>query len=325
MKKYIVLVFIIFFVGCGKNEPIQSSTIPTWYLNSPNNTPLYLYGEGSGYTLEEAKINALNTMASKLIVSISSSLSTQTNTYTNSISSSYDKSVSKKLNQDVEKIEFTNATVEKAEQIINQFYVLMRVNREQLFLLKKKDFINQDKRIEKLFSNAQLKDPFEKIFALNEIIELSKDASKKVKILNAIDNDFNAQKYINKYTQYQDIQNELKHNTPLQLSSNLENDYFKNIVKELLSLERYKISQNSQVKLELFTTIQNSQTMGWNIVKANTNITLKNNTKILSSYTINSIGRSSTSKESAISNAALDLKNQIKKKRIENILFGNNN
>jgi hypothetical protein len=76
----------------------------------------FLYGEGENTTLEECEnLNALNTMASRLVVSVSSSLQSNFDkiNYFMEHQSSYSKDVSKDVKLEVQKIKFTNAVVEK--------------------------------------------------------------------------------------------------------------------------------------------------------------------------------------------------------------------
>ena len=64
------------FSGCINNAN-KSSTIPNWYLSSPQNNLNFIYGVGEGKNIDEAKQNALNDISSRLIVSVSSVVNAQ--------------------------------------------------------------------------------------------------------------------------------------------------------------------------------------------------------------------------------------------------------
>ena len=145
-----MVVFSLAFVGCVNSK--QDIEIPQWYLNSPANTGLFLYGSGDGENLEAAKSNALNNMAAGLVVSISSSLQTTTKTSVLNGKDSYSKDISKDVKVEVQKIKFTNAIVKNSQLINGRFYVLMQVNRIDLFIQKKSEFDTRDNRIDDILS-----------------------------------------------------------------------------------------------------------------------------------------------------------------------------
>ena len=99
LKKQLLLMcslIILVFSGCSSNKQDSASyDIPSWYLNTPNNSAVYLYGAGEANNLEESKNIALNNLASKLSVNVSSVINTYKNATTDESGNSvYNKDIS---------------------------------------------------------------------------------------------------------------------------------------------------------------------------------------------------------------------------------------
>ena len=321
-KHIYLLLLTFFFVACGTPDtPQKQSTIPSWYLNPPANNQFYLYGEGDGADMQEAKINALNTMAGKLSVEISSSMINNTNTYTNGIVNTYDKSISKTIQQDIKKIDFTNIKTLKAINQNYRYYVLLQVDKEQLITIKKEQFLLLDKRINEIYTSSLHQKPFEQIQTIYSLYNMINEAKEKLNILKILQNSFNAKQYLTKYNTIQDKINTLKKTTPLGLSSNQTNKYFQNKLADLLGQSHYVVQNNNDVSIKLDSQIRYSKAYGWDVTKVNTNITLKSYGKIIANKNIESLGKSSSSQENALTHAALHFKQQIENMGIDTILF----
>jgi len=94
-KSILYILTIILFGACASKKPAveyKPQKLPSWYLQPYNDTKL-LYGTGEGKNQDEAVANALNTLVSKLSISISSKYESQTNISQHS----YNKKSSQKL------------------------------------------------------------------------------------------------------------------------------------------------------------------------------------------------------------------------------------
>ena len=321
-KHIFLLLLAFFFIACGAPDtPQKQSTIPSWYLNPPVNNQLYLYGEGDGADMQEAKTNALNTMAGKLSVEISSSMVNNTNTYTNGIVNTYDKSISKTIQQDIKKIDFTNIKTLKAINQNYRYYVLLQVDKEELILIKKEAFFLLDKRINEIYTSSLNKKPFEQIQTIYSLNNMINEAKEKLNILKILQDSFNSKLYITKYNTIQDKIHTLKNTTPIALSSNQKSKYFQNKFADLLGKNHYVVQNNSDISISIDSQIRYSKAYGWDVAKVNTNITLKSYGKIIANKNIESLGKSSSSQENALANAALHFKQQIETMGIDTILF----
>ena len=297
--------------------------MPTWYINAPSNNNLYLYGEGEANSLEEAKNNALNSMASRLVVSVGSSMKTVTSLSHNSNSqNSYNKNISKNLKVDVQKIKFTNATVQRSQKIGDRFYILMEVDREELFNNKKKEFdINNDSLLETYLSLPSYS-KLEQIKILQDIYPKIIEAKKQAIILNAINNKFNIEPFIKKYDNYLNTINLLKNIITIKVITNKKDNYFADNLIDLLNQNNYKVTNNnSDILIKIDNKIKHSMARGWYIAKVSTTLSVISNNKTISNKVISTVGRSSTSQESAVENASKSFMEQIEQKSLNNILF----
>lgn len=325
---HIFLSFIlsIAFIGCSKpsllslKQTTSQHTTPKWYLLSPNNNTLFIYGTGEGDTKEEAKNNALNEMASKLVVSVGSSLKTTTKVSDDS----YSKNIQRDVKIDIQKIKFINAKIEKIVQIGDKFYILLKVNRIELFEQKRKEFDINDERVTKQYNSISSYAKLEKIKILQNISPDLINGKQQALILNAINNDFNQAPYMKKYDSYLDEIYNLKKSSSIYVSTNNKHRYFADSLIEMLNQKQYKIGEdkNSDIKIKINNKIKYSIARGWNIAKVITTLSVISNGKTISNKNISTLGRSSTSKESALESAAKQFTIKIKKDGLDKIVFG---
>ena len=60
---------------------------------------------------------------------------------------------------------------------------------------------------------------------------------------------------------------------------------------------------------------------GWNVAKVATTLSVMSNNKIVSNRTLSSVGRSSTSKESALEDASKSFLKKIKEETLDKVIF----
>lgn len=326
-KKIIASTLVVLSLsGCVGNLSLtkEEVKIPSWYLNAPINNTVFIYGEGeSRVSVSDAKNNALNNMASRLVVSVGSSLASRTTTSINDTGNSYSKDVTKDVKVNVGKIKFTNASTEKSINVKESFYVLMKVNREELFKNKKIEFDIRDSRIDTKYNSITKYGKIEQIHILQTLYPTIKKAKTQSIVLNAINNDFNQAPYIKKYDSYIDKITELKNNSTISVNTNNRKKYFADSLIDMLNQKQYRVSYgtNSDVVVSLNNKVRYSIARGWNIAKVSTAISVISNNKIISNTIITSLGRSSTSKESALENASVDFLVQIEEKTLDKVIF----
>lgn len=325
-KSIATLSLAVAFSGCvGGLAPKKEVQLPQWYLVAPTNTALFLYGEGEGNSIEEAKTNALNNMASGLVVSVSSSLQTNTKSLlSNDGKASYSKDVSKNVKVEVQKIKFTNAIVKNSENIDGKFYTLMQVNRQELFTQQKGEFDSKDSRADELYSSLNGKAKLDQIHILQDMYPLLKEAKAQTIVLNAINNDFPYATYTKKYDGYMDKLDDIKSNCVINVTTNQNEKYFVDNLVDMLNQNKFKISNstnNSDISIQLTTSPKYSVSSGWNIAKVSTTLSVISNGKIVSNKIITSVGRSSTSTESALEDASKRFREAIEEQTLDTVIF----
>ncbi len=312
--------------GCFQqptSTAITSYTVPKWYLNPIQNSNIYLYGVGEGKTLKEAKNNALNDMASRLSVTIDSNIQQYKNiTSSNTSVGNYQKRLTQNINVEVKKINFTNARVDNSEILNNSFFVQMKVNRQELFNAHKSAFELSEQTIQTNVKNSSTLPILERIYALKQLEPTLEKASSQALILNAIENSFSAQSYVKNYQAIQNQTQTLKNNLRVKLSTNLSQKHFANELLSLLNAQGYKVVNTlPNVEIHLNHTVNYSVALGWQIAKVSSNISVISSDKTVSNTVINSVGRSSSSKENALISASKYFKNEVEKQGLNRVLF----
>lgn len=326
-NKYLTLliIFLTFLIsGCS---PLKQSNaaqdIPSWYLNAPNNNTSYLYGTGQGDTVDESKNMALNNLASKLSVNVSSVISSYKSvTSSNNGNSDYSKDVSQDVSVEVEKMRFANYEVEKSIQQGNYFFTLVKVSRTKLFNEKYKEFELLDSAISKQLNIINNKPILEQIQALQNLYPKLNTAKKDAFILYTIKNNFDYAQNLMLYDNAIDKINILKDKITINVTTNEESKFFFNEIIQLLNENKYKVSNtNDDTQIKIKNVTRYSIAKSWHIAKVSTTLTSISNDKTIANTTINSVGRSTSSQENALASAALHFKKQVYDIGLENILF----
>jgi hypothetical protein len=108
-------------VPAARSAPAE----PEWVLQPPPNTADWLWGIGEGPDLEEAKRVALKDVAARLRVSVSSTTDDRVTAYNGSV----DRLSRTRIQQDVQKMEFTNAILDKTTPSPRGVYALFKIDR----------------------------------------------------------------------------------------------------------------------------------------------------------------------------------------------------
>lgn len=321
-KYFLLLILVILVQGCiGEKKQYNLNipdSVPTWYINSPINTPIHLYGIGEGDSIKEAKANSLNDMSSRLLVRIESSLETKKSTSLDF----YEKEVNQDIKVDIEQIQYTNVKIDKNSFLDYKYYILTKVNRNQQFEEKKKEFDILDKKLTKKYNSLKRKNTYEKIIILENMKESIAKNKKRAFILYAIKNEFNYGKYFEKYSDYIELIQTLKNQLKVSIRSDEYHNYFKDILTDEMNKDNYKISSNNpDIKISIKNKKRYSNSRGWIIVKISSTISIISKGKTVSNNIINTIGRSTSSKENAVQDASIEFSQLINDKGLNKLLF----
>lgn len=321
MKPFLLIIsisLVLLFSGCSKNKPVKVDSYPNWYINPPVNNENYLYGEGLGVTKDEAKQNALHNLSSRLIVKVSSSIQTNTNSYSNGVVGSYNKSIQKDVKTEIEKIQLSNAKTLKTKYVNSEFVTLIQIDKNELYLNYLNNFKQLDTQIIQQYTQNKSKPILEKLITINNLKSKIQKNTTNSAILKALDSSFIPPNYSN-------ILNEesiLKSN-PIFITSNTPNKPFANQLSNLLNKNGYQTNtnKNNEIKIDIKNNIQNSKARGWFITKTTTTLKVFSKDKLISTNIIDSVGRSSSSKELSLQSSANDFNTKINKLGLEKILF----
>jgi hypothetical protein len=317
----LLLILSIFFIGCNSsNTPIvlvkehKVQNLPSWYLSAPNNNQDFLYGIGAALTLSQAKNEALNSLASRLFISISSN--------THSIKSSdsfenYSSINNQEIFLEVEKIDLLNSKIEKSIKVNDEYFVLLSIDRKKLFkeYFFKLDAI--DRKISQFYDKAINLSNIFTISYSKEILDLIDEAFLLTKKLSVINENFNKSQYDLKYHKIKfDLLN-LRKNIKLKIKSN----HFLKSLKSYISRNNILLSnKNFDAIVSSFENINYSKYNNWFIAKCNISVEILVNAEVLSTNNFTIIGRSTHSNFQALENAKKSLEKKLLNIDINNFL-----
>jgi hypothetical protein len=317
----LLLILSIFFIGCNSsNTPIvlvkehKVQNLPSWYLSAPNNNQDFLYGIGAALTLSQAKNEALNSLASRLFISISSN--------THSIKSSdsfenYSSINNQEIFLEVEKIDLLNSKIEKSIKVNDEYFVLLSIDRKKLFkeYFFKLDTI--DRKISQFYDKAINLSNIFTISYSKEILDLIDEAFLLTKKLSVINENFNKSQYDLKYHKIKfDLLN-LRKNIKLKIKSN----HFLKSFKSYISKNNILLSnKNFDAIVSSFENINYSKYNNWFIAKCNISVEILVNAEVLSTNNFTIIGRSTHSNFQALENAKKSLEKKLLNIDINNFL-----
>ena len=136
MKYLLPIFFSIFFVACfgiNKDEISQNNSLkyPSWYLNPPLNDGNILYGVGVANTKQEAILNALDDLSSRLMLTIQSNQEISLKSFRD-----YREYVSKtttfNINTKSEKLTFKDYKIEDFYSFQKDIFYLISIKKSDL-------------------------------------------------------------------------------------------------------------------------------------------------------------------------------------------------
>lgn len=249
IKYCLVLLLPLFFTACaggalGQPSVAKNNELPSWYLNTPASNNNFYHGVGSGSTKEEAKISALNNIASEISVSISSNMEISKKTTT----SSYEKEVQSNTKSSVDKIKFTGVTIVENAQQNGKIYTYLKVNRAILFDAQKTKVDNDYNKLIGTWKNIQKNGVFSLVQNSDQLNKDIVQVSSKLPILKAINNSFDNTKYDERLLNIKNEAVALKSNASVFVNSKNNAKPYAAVVKQYISSLGLKIVNSSNVK-----------------------------------------------------------------------------
>ena len=283
----------------------ESNSIPNWFYSVPQSKK-YFYGAGEGRNINEAKNSALNYIASEIQTTISSQFSKIASYSRGSVSNSFYESAKEKIDSEVAKINFTNIEIVETIKVGESIYILLRVNKQELFRNLKTEFELLDSEIDTNIKAIKNFSSLEKLITLNKLTPKIKEAINKAIILSVLNPNFNVQTYIKKYNSYLQEKIKLYHSVTFNIESN---NIFAQKLVEVMNQNGYKIGY-SDLKIVVKPNIKYSTVYGMIIARGDINIQIMVRNRVIKSTSIQVKGISTT-KYQALLKASIDFKDKL--------------
>lgn len=315
MKYLLPIFFSIFFVACfgiNKDEISQNNSLkyPSWYLNPPLNDEK-LYGVGVANTKQEAILNALDDLSSRLMLTIQSNQEISLKSFRD-----YREYVSKtttfNINTKSEKLTFKDYKIEDFYSFQKEIFYLISI--------KKSDLINSlNSQISNLYDEYEIikrsnDDILNKNIKYKELLEKFYININKAELLESLQN---KNKSENRYIKtIQKIEEEIKNSISkisFFIKSDDNSEIFKEVFKNSLNKKSYKVVEKKDseniYEIDLSSNQSKIRPSGFFIIENILNIKVKDkNNRQLSSKTIELKGASSNNFDDAKINLIQKLK-----------------
>ncbi|MCT7443783.1 LPP20 family lipoprotein [Aliarcobacter cryaerophilus] len=316
MKYLLPIFFSIFFVACfgiNKDEISQNNSLkyPSWYLNPPLNDGNILYGVGVANTKQEAILNALDDLSSRLMLTIQSNQEISLKSFRD-----YREYVSKtttfNINTKSEKLTFKDYKIEDFYSFQKEIFYLISI--------KKSDLINSlNSQISNLYDEYEIlkrsnDDILNKNIKYKELLEKFYINLNKAELLESLQNkNMSENRYIKTI---QKIEEEIKNSISkisFFIKSDDNSEVFKEVFKNSLNKKSYKVVEKKDIEnvyeIDLSSNQSKIRPSGFFIIENILNIKVKDkNNRQLSSKTIELKGASSNNFDDAKINLIQKLK-----------------
>ncbi|WPD02682.1 LPP20 family lipoprotein [Arcobacter cryaerophilus gv. pseudocryaerophilus] len=315
MRYLLPVFFAIFFVACfGINkEEVQNNYLkyPSWYLNPPLNDGNMLYGVGVANTKQEAVLNALDDLSSRLMLTIQSNQEISLKSFRD-----YREYVSKtttfNINTKSEKLTFKDYKIEDFYSFQKEIFYLISI--------KKSDLINSlNSQISNLYGEYEIlkrgnDDILNKNIKYKELLEKFYINLNKAELLESLQNkNMSENRYIKTI---QKIEEEIKNSISkisFFIKSDDNSEIFKEVFKNSLNKKSYKVVEKKDseniYEIDLSSNQSKIRPSGFFIIENILNIKVKDkNNRQLSSKTIELKGASSNNFDDAKINLIQKLK-----------------
>ena len=315
MKKLFSLAVAILFLfnGC-----MNSVDLPKWYVSSTKDNTKYIYGTGEGSTKQSAVVNALNVIASKINVKISSEFTAQKSMIESNGNTSFYRNVDKNIKVNVNDLTIYDYEVVKTANIDGKYYVLVKVDRHKNAELLFNRILNDYNKLKKSLSIVS--SPIDKTKTYKKAVAKIDEMITKLYIVDALDGSMHrkVEKVINEMSEFEKkLQKSLKNISFNVISKDTK---LKQITQNILSKFNFNISRSGNIDVVVQNTPSDISSVG-NILHVNKVVLkLNDNQKTLTS-SITCVGKS-IDKELAESLSYKECKKRIEKK-LKEVLLNN--
>ena len=324
IKNLIAVIVVILINSCNlAHNGLVSKSPPKWYIEQQQNDQQFFYGAASGQAIEDAKLSALNELQSRISSNISSATQIIKEENSDYASSDFFQSIK----QHIEKIQINNFVVDKAEQIDGNYFVQVKIGRQEFIddLKQRLDYIQV--RNDANYDQSQDNDIVNQKKTLEAIDARNQEAERINFILLNIDDNHDFAEVSDGIINYQQKLSEIT--KKIEIFLELEN------VPKNIEIALMKAVNKSGIKITEKINRQNDNLVIINIASKathriiyNSNISkiiltfkmISSKGKILATNQLEISGSSLINKEEAVNAAVAQFEDEISKKGILNII-----
>ncbi len=264
-RKYGVVLALVFFTisSCASDNKVSKT--PSWYISPKQNDTTNLYGVSVGPTLEEATKFALVDAAARLMVSVSSTSSS----LMEEDKSGVNQEMRQQISQNIEKIDFSNFSVSRSEQMGPQLFVEVEIKRSP-FISDQKDKVDfAERQVSDLEKDLSGANPIQKRVSLLKILDLEKQIELSSRILAGSGENISVKDKLSRQAYFQNQFNQLTNKIEFyfEISSSKE---ISQIIRTALNREKIKIANSpaaGQIKIAIKSSSRSSEIYGAHITK----------------------------------------------------------
>lgn len=264
-KNYAAFALIFFTITSCASSNNSSSSTPSWYISPKQNNAENLYGVSVGANLEEATKSALVDAAARLMVSISA----ESSSLSEEDKSGINQEMRQQINQNIEKIDFTNFRVSNTTQAGSQLFVEVEIKRAP-FISDQKDKVDfAEQQVSDLEKNLSGGNPIQKRVSLLKILDLEKQIEISSRILAGSGSNISVKEKLSRQANFQNQFNQLTNKIEFYfvISSSKE---ITQIIRTALNKEKIKIANSpapGQIKIAIKSSSRSSEIYGAHITK----------------------------------------------------------
>lgn len=324
----ISLGFSLFFLsGCGAQKRVviaEKKVAPSWYEHPPKSSSSELYAVGSGRDKQTAITNALTQMVSTLSVSVSSKFSAKTVVREGSINSS-NAVYSDESTSEVKNIRISHYELVESQSLgFKNYIVLVKSNKQKLFLSMKKEIEQKFEIIEKEKQSVEHLNMMKHLSFYKKSKESLSSLPNTLIVMSELNAAFDGSRYLSEAQAINAEYEDLLATITFSIESNSEAKNLMAPIAKGISAKKLKIANSSGKKhfnIMIHSDIQRASSYGFTLARAAITITIKDSTgAVIGSNKLNITGQSSQGFSIAKENISLKLNALIEKEGIAKVI-----
>ena len=212
-------------VGKTTTAHLYMSTAPKWYTNTISLDPDYLYGFGSGESLDKAVVSALASITNSLGTTVSTKTTFNTSLNNNRMSKSIDEQIETSSN----KLIFSDYQIVHKNQSQDVFYVQVKLNKQDLISKLKRNIKIKSTMYSQSDNKSTMHD-FREALKLYDDLNYIKNA---ITTLELIDNQFDKKTYADMYNYTKQNFDLLREDIEIYVDQSYKSFFYSSLIKYL--------------------------------------------------------------------------------------------